>query len=226
MNKTIIETKNLCKYYNEGKYNEVRALDKVNIKIKKGEFVSVIGHSGSGKSTLLHLLGMLDKPDSGSIYYSGKEINVKDKKVNEFRNKIIGFVFQFHYLLEDFTAEENVAMPMFLATKNFKKSINKAHNLLKSLDIYERRYHFPNQLSGGEQQRVAVARALINDPEIVLADEPTGNLDAIHSQELIDLLINLNYEKKQTFVIISHSKEIALKMDKHYILKNGILNEF
>ena len=166
---------------------------------------------------------MLDKPDEGDIYYSGKKINVQDRNVNEFRNKKIGFVFQFHYLLEDFSAEENVAMPMFLATKNLKKSIKEAQNLLKTLDMFERKNHYPNQLSGGEQQRVAVARALINKPEIIFADEPTGNLDAKHSSELMELLIRFNKIDGQTFVIVTHNQDIAKVVDKHFVLENGVL---
>ncbi len=213
---------NLKKSYIEvsGKLEVLKGL---NLEVNSGEMVAITGESGSGKSTLLHLLGMLDKPDEGDIYYSGKRINVHDKKVNEFRNKKIGFVFQFHYLLEDFTAEENVAMPMFLATKNLKKSIKEAQNLLKTLDMFERKEHYPNQLSGGEQQRVAVARALINNPEIIFADEPTGNLDAKHSNELMELLIKFNKINDQTFVIVTHNQDITKVVDKHFVLENGVL---
>ncbi|OQX72020.1 MAG: hypothetical protein B6D62_00365 [Candidatus Cloacimonas sp. 4484_275] len=204
---------------------ELLVLRDVNLTVNSGEMVAITGESGSGKSTLLHLLGMLDSPDSGEIYYSGKPVKVSDKNINIFRNRTIGFVFQFHYLLEDFTAEENVAMPMFLATQNFKKSISEARKLLKILDIYKRRKHFPNQLSGGEQQRVAVARALINNPKVILADEPTGNLDAKHSEELINLLIDLNKRQNQTFLIVTHNLQIAAKMHRHLLLEDGVLKE-
>ena len=187
----LLKVENLKKSYKEAT-GRLKVLNGINLEVKSRETVVITGESGSGKSTLLHLLGMLDSPDEGRIFYSGNEIKINDKKVNEFRNKKIGFVFQFHYLLGDFTAEENVAMPMFLFTKNLMRSISEARKLLKSLDIYTRKDHYPNQLSGGEQQRVAVARALINSPEIIFADEPTGNLDAHHSEELINLIMYLN----------------------------------
>jgi len=218
----LLKAINLKKSYFEviGKLEVLKGL---NLEVNSGEMIAITGESGSGKSTLLHLLGMLDKPDEGEIFYSGKKISVHDKNVNEFRNKRIGFVFQFHYLLEDFSAEENVAMPMFLATKNFKKSIKEAQKLLEKLNMFERKEHYPNQLSGGEQQRVAVARALINNPEIIFADEPTGNLDAKHSNELMELLIKFNKINGQTFVIVTHNQDIAKVVDKHFVLENGVL---
>lgn len=218
----LLKVEKIKKSYREstGKLKVLRGID---LSVKKGDMVAIIGESGSGKSTLLHLLGMLDSVDEGEIFYSGEKINVNNKNINEFRNKKVGFVFQFHYLLEDFTAEENVAMPMFIASKNYKKSIKKAKTLLKVLDIQDRGTHYPNQLSGGEQQRVAVARALINDPEIIFADEPTGNLDENHSDELINLMIELNKKNGQTFVIVTHNLEIARRMHKIYTLKNGVL---
>lgn len=218
----ILEVKNLKKSYKEN-HSLLEVLKGINLTVESGEKLAITGASGSGKSTLLHLLGMLDEPDSGEIIYSGKKISVTDKAINIFRNRQIGFVFQFHHLLEDFTAEENVAMPMFISTQDYGKSLKKARYLLKELDLIQRGKHFPNQLSGGEQQRVAVARALINEPEIILADEPTGNLDKKHSEELLNLMINLNKEKNQTMLIISHNRNIAQRMGKHYILKNGIL---
>jgi len=220
----LLKVENLKKSYKEAS-GKLEVLKGVNFEVQRGDMIAITGESGSGKSTLLHLLGMLDSADEGSIFYSGEKIDVNDKKVNEFRNKKVGFVFQFHYLMEDFTAEENVAMPMFLATKNFKKSIIESQKLLKVLDIYDRRDHYPNQLSGGEQQRVAVARALINSPEIVFADEPTGNLDAKHSEEIIDLIIKLNKTKEQTFVIVTHNMEIVQKMNIKYLLENGVLKK-
>ena len=221
---SLLKVKNLSKSYQEAA-GRLEVLKDVNLEVETGDMIAITGESGSGKSTLLHLMGMLDKPDNGAIYYSNKKIEMKDRNISEFRNKTVGFVFQFHYLLEDFTAEENVAMPMFLASRNFKKSLEEAQKLLKALDIFDRRDHYPNQLSGGEQQRVAVARALINSPEIIFADEPTGNLDAKHSDELIDLLIKLNKQKKHTFIVVSHNLEIARKMNKTFILENGILRE-
>jgi len=221
---SLIRVEKLKKSYNEasGKLEVLRGVD---LEIQQGEMIAITGESGSGKSTLLHMMGMLDSYDSGNIYYSGKQINPKDKDLNEFRNKRIGFVFQSHYLLEDFTAEENVAMPKFLATKDFKKSVLDSRKLLKALDLDDRRSHYPNQLSGGEQQRVAVARSLINSPEIIFADEPTGNLDSKHSDELINMLMDLNKKYGQTLVIATHNKEIAGRMDRCFILENGILKE-
>ena len=221
---SLIRVEKLKKSYNEasGKLEVLRGVD---LEIRSGEMIAITGESGSGKSTLLHMMGMLDSYDSGNIFYSGKQIDVKDRDLNEFRNKRIGFVFQSHYLLEDFTAEENVAMPKFLATKDFKRSVIDSRKLLKTLDLDDRRMHYPNQLSGGEQQRVAVARSLINSPEIIFADEPTGNLDSKHSDELINLLMDLNKKHGQTFVIATHNQDIANKMDRCFILENGILKE-
>ncbi len=222
---SLLKVENLKKSYSEAT-GRLEVLKGVNLNIEPGEMIAITGESGSGKSTLLHLLGMLDSPDEGNIYYSGEKITIKNRNINEFRNKKIGFVFQFHYLLEDFTAEENVAMPMLLATNNFRKSIQEAQKLLKILDVFDRRDHYPNQLSGGEQQRVAVARALINNPEIIFADEPTGNLDTVHSDEIINLLLNLNSTKKQSFIIVTHNLEIAKKMQRQFNLENGILKEY
>ncbi len=218
----VFKAEHISKTYKEiGE--ELHILKDINLTVEKGDTIAITGESGSGKSTLLHILGTLDKPDSGQIYFNGKIITAEDKHINDFRNRNLGFVFQFHYLLEDFTAEENVALPMFIMTKNFKKSISKAGDLLKKMDIYERRKHYPAQMSGGEQQRVAVARALINNPQLILADEPTGNLDAAHSNDLIDFILKLNKETNQTFVIVTHNMEIAKKMKKHYKLENGVL---
>lgn len=221
---SLIKVEELRKSYRDasGKLEVLRGVD---LEIQKGEMIAITGESGSGKSTLLHMMGMLDDYDSGNIYYSGKQIDIAKDDLNEFRNKRIGFIFQSHYLLDDFTAEENVAMPKFLATKDFQKSVQDSRKLLKALDLDHRRSHFPNQLSGGEQQRVAVARSLINSPEIIFADEPTGNLDSKHSDELIGLLMELNKTQGQTFVIATHNKEIADKLDRRFVLENGILKE-
>ena len=218
----ILRAEHIAKSYLEA--NEtLEVLSDVNLTVEEGTMIAITGESGSGKSTLLHLLGTLDTPDKGDIYFNEKKINLKDKNIEKFRNENLGFVFQFHYLLENFTAEENIAIPMFILTKNFKKSLEKAHYVMKKLDIYDRRKHYPNQLSGGEQQRVAVARALINNPKIVLADEPTGNLDERHSNELLDFIIKLNQETSQTFVIVTHNLEIASRLGNHYKLEKGVL---
>jgi len=219
---SILKVSNLQKSFREST-GKLEVLRDVNLEVEPGEMIAITGESGCGKSTLLHLLGMLDSADNGDIYYFNKLRKATDKDINEFRNKTVGFVFQFHYLLEDFTAEENIAMPMFLATRNFGKSIKEARTLLKSFDLLDRREHYPNQLSGGEQQRVAVARALINKPDFVFADEPTGNLDAKHSNELIELLVDLNKQNNQTLIIVTHNLEIADKMHRKFHLENGVI---
>jgi lipoprotein-releasing system ATP-binding protein len=218
----LLETIALKKSFPEAE-GRLEVLKGVDLQVEPGRLLAITGESGSGKSTLLHLLGMLDLPDSGQILYSGREIKLTDKNIHQFRNSTIGFVFQFHYLLEDFTAEENIAMPMLLATSNTTKSLKEARKLAKALGILDRKDHYPNQLSGGEQQRVAVARALINQPQVILADEPAGNLDAQHSRELIDLIQQLNSDLGQTFLIITHNLEIAAQMQEHYVLSDGIL---
>ncbi|HPR17680.1 MAG TPA: ABC transporter ATP-binding protein [Candidatus Cloacimonadota bacterium] len=219
---SLLKACNLVKSYQESA-GKLLVLKGVNLQVESGDMCAITGDSGSGKSTLLHLLGMLDSPDSGELYYFDELKKVSDKNINTFRNREIGFVFQFHYLLEDFTAEENVAMPMFLATQNFNKSLQEARSLLQMLSLHERRTHYPNQLSGGEQQRVAMARALINRPKIVFADEPTGNLDAKHSAELIDLIVEMNRKIGQTFVLVTHNRDIAEQMPYHYHLQDGVI---
>ncbi len=195
----------------------------LDLTVEKGETVAVTGESGCGKSTLLHLLGILDRPDEGEIYYSDKKIDFNHKKIASFRNQTIGFIFQFHYLLEDLTTCENIAIPHFIATGDWTKSLKKAKHLLIEVDLEQHGSKYPNQLSGGEQQRVAVARALINHPEIVLADEPTGNLDPRHSDEIIDLIINLNKIENCSFILVTHNLDIASRMQTHYILEDGLL---
>ncbi|RLC48325.1 MAG: lipoprotein-releasing system ATP-binding protein LolD [Candidatus Cloacimonadota bacterium] len=213
-------------YYEGSNKNILHVLKGVDLIIKKAEIVSITGISGSGKSTLLHILGTLDKQDKGEIYYQGK--NIKDFSeigLAKLRNKKIGFVFQFHYLLPEFTALENVALPAIMGSKNYRESIEKAMELLINVGLKDRVSHYPEQLSGGEQQRVAVARALINNPDIVYADEPTGNLDKQNSEKLLELIWNLNQKYEQAFLYVTHSEKVAARANKSYHLIDGKLYE-
>lgn len=222
---SILKTKKIVKNYQD--VNSVlHILKSIDLEINESDMVAITGSSGSGKSTLLHILGLLDTPSSGEVYYFDKQINPRQQDLARFRNKHIGFIFQFHYLLDDFTAVENVAIPMYISGKSWNKSLTEARTLLMKLDLYDRLDHYPNQLSGGEQQRTAVARALINHPDIILADEPTGNLDFEHANELLKLIINLNKDYKQTFVIATHDSKVCNAMNKHFKLEKGeLINE-
>ena len=185
--------------------------------------VGVVGASGVGKSTLLHILGTLDRPDKGKVNLNSTDIfSLDDRQLASFRNKTIGFVFQFHHLLPEFTALENVMMPQLIAGEKEEKIKDKARNILNELGLLPRADHRPGELSGGEQQRVAVARALINDPLVVIADEPSGNLDKKNKEELHELLSDLNKNKNQTFIIATHNEELAKKANRVYRLKDGI----
>jgi lipoprotein-releasing system ATP-binding protein len=213
----MLEAKNIHK-----KYSDVEVLKGVDIKISKGEIVSIIGASGAGKSTLLHILGTLDKPDSGSILLNDIEVEkLSGKSLAKFRNDHIGFVFQFHHLLPEFTALENVCIPGWIGGKNKSNTENRATELLDYLGLNKKFENTPGQLSGGEQQRVAVARALVNNPSIVLADEPTGNLDSTNANDLHQLFINLRGEFHQTFLIVTHNQDLAKKSDRILQMKDG-----
>jgi lipoprotein-releasing system ATP-binding protein len=204
------------------KYGNLEVLKGVDIKINKGEIVSIVGSSGAGKSTLLHILGTLDRADAGEINLNNQPVNgLSGKKLAAFRNKEIGFVFQFHHLLPEFTALENVCIPGWIAGKAKKAVITRAEELLKHLRLGDRMDNKPQQLSGGEQQRVAVARALINNPSIVMADEPTGNLDSANAKELHQLFIDLRNQFNQTFLIVTHNEELAKLSDRIVIMKDG-----
>lgn len=204
------------------RYGSLEVLKGVDIKINKGEIVSIAGSSGAGKSTLLHILGTLDRPDKGEVVLDHTNMNsLTAKKLAAFRNKHIGFVFQFHHLLPEFTALENVCIPGWIAGRKTKEVENKAMHLLELLNLRDRHEHKPGELSGGEQQRVAVARALVNDPSIVMADEPTGNLDSANAKELHDLFIELRNRFQQSFLIVTHNEELALKSDRILHMKDG-----
>lgn len=203
-------------------YGQLPVLKGVDIEIAKGEIVSISGSSGAGKSTLLHILGTLDPADKGEIFLDNARIDkLKRKKLAAFRNKHVGFVFQFHHLLPEFTALENVCIPGWIAGTKRKEVKEKAESLLDILGLQNRGEHKPNQLSGGEQQRVAVARALINNPSIVMADEPTGNLDSANAKELHNLFIDLRKKFDQTFLIVTHNEELAQMSDRILHMKDG-----
>jgi lipoprotein-releasing system ATP-binding protein len=204
------------------RYGTVEVLRGVDIDIKKGEIVSIVGSSGAGKSTLLHILGTLDRADQGAVRLNEAEVNsLNGKKLADFRNRNIGFVFQFHHLLPEFTALENVCIPGWLAGRKKKEVENKATELLSLLGLKERLENKPNQMSGGEQQRVAVARALINNPFIVFADEPTGNLDSANAKELHQLFFDLRSKFNQTFLIVTHNEQLAQLSDRVLHMRDG-----
>lgn len=204
------------------KYGQLEVLKGVDIDINKGEIVSIVGSSGAGKSTLLHILGTLDQADGGSITINGQRVDqLAGKKMAAFRNKEIGFVFQFHHLLPEFTALENVCIPGWIAGGKKKEIEVRAQGLLQTLGLQNRMENKPQQLSGGEQQRVAVARALINNPSIVMADEPTGNLDSANAKELHELFIDLRRQFNQTFLIVTHNEELAKMSDRIVQMKDG-----
>lgn len=222
----MIKARNIHKFY-----GNLEVLKGVDIHIKVGEVVSIVGESGAGKSTLLQILGTLDQPSTSNkfdteIEIAGKSfINMNDKQLSKFRNENIGFVFQFHQLLPEFTALENVLLPTKIAGANEKESLEKAYALFEDLKIEQRLHHKPNQLSGGEAQRVAVARALINSPKIIFADEPTGNLDSKNADDLHRLFFDLRDKYNQTFVIVTHNPNLAEITDRKLVMKDGMIIE-
>lgn len=213
----MIEGKNIFKTY-----GELEILKGVDLEIAPGEIVSIVGSSGAGKTTLLSILGTLDRPSSGQVIIAHEDVSVlSDKKLAAFRNQNIGFVFQFHQLLPEFTALENVCIPAFIAEKGKKETERRAMELLELFNLKDRMYHKPSELSGGEQQRVAVARALINSPKVVFADEPSGNLDSKNAEELHGLFFKLRDEFKQTFVIVTHNSHLARMADRTLRMEDG-----
>ena len=215
----FIEIKNLCKVYGKGEV-EVKALDNINLNIEQGEFVAIVGPSGSGKSTLLHLLGGVDKPSSGEVIIKEESIyKLKEKELSILRRRNLGFVFQFFNLIPVLTAEENIEMPVLL--DNGKIDKNYMNELLKLLGLEERRNHHPSELSGGQQQRVSIGRALANKPSIILADEPTGNLDSKNSKEVLELLKYCAKKYNQTLILITHDINIAKSADRVITIEDG-----
>lgn len=207
-------------------YKSLQVLKDVSFQIEKGELACIVGPSGAGKSTLLHIIGTLDKADAGDVIIDGQSVSALLKQqdiVAGFRNQKLGFVFQFHHLLPEFTALENVCIPAYIAKKSEAEATRRAKELLDFMGLADRMQHKPNQLSGGEQQRISVARALINNPLVVLADEPTGNLDSERSEELHQLFFDLKKQYHQTFVIVTHNNSLTLQADKVFSMKDGEL---
>ncbi len=203
-------------------YGSLEIIKGIDVEFQSNEMVAIVGPSGAGKSTLLHVLSGLDTIDSGSIVYQSKNIDrLKDKDLNKIRNKEFGFIFQFHHLLPEFTAIENVCMPAWIANKSNKQSMQDAKKLLEIVGLSHRLEHKPNELSGGEQQRVAIARALINNPKIIFADEPTGNLDTQNAVQINELFKRLKEEFKQTFIIVTHNEDLAKSADRTIHMKDG-----
>lgn len=225
MEDSILLTENLKKSFRTeaGMLNVLKGID---LQLNKGEFIAITGASGAGKSTLLHILGTIDRPTSGKVMYSGKNVfELDDDKLSLFRNSHVGFVFQFHHLLPEFSAIENIIMPGLVAGQDKSRLIDDASQLLSKLGILDRKLHRPGELSGGEQQRVAVARALILNPQIVLADEPTGNLDTATGNELFRILQVLNDEMSMTFVVVTHNEDLAQKCSRIIHMADGIISD-
>ena len=213
----MIEVEHICK-----SYGTLRVLKDVSIGVSQGEVVSIVGASGAGKTTLLQIIGTLDKPDSGVVRIHGTDVfSLGERELSRFRNRNIGFVFQSHNLLPEFTALENVCMPALIGGASLQDSVGEAMSLLEFLNMGDRAGHKPSELSGGEQQRVAVARALMNRPAVVLADEPSGNLDSVHARELHELFFRLREHYNQTFVIVTHNRELAEMSDRQILIKDG-----
>ena len=207
MNNTILRAENINKSYKKGVYT-IEVLNNFSLNVNAHEFIAVVGPSGSGKSTLLHILGGLDKPDSGNVIYRDVNILQNNNYLDKYRNRSVGFVFQYHYLMQDFTALENIMIPSLISGDSFKNATKKSEDILKTLGLFDRMHHYPSELSGGEQQRTAIGRALINTPEILLADEPTGNLDRVNSDNVLSIFKELNAEGL-TIIVVTHDEYIA-----------------
>ena len=207
-------------------YGSLEVLKGISLEVEKGEIISIVGASGAGKSTLLHIIGTLDRADAGTIEMNSVNVRkLSDKKLAAFRNKHIGFVFQFHHLLPEFTALENICIPGFLGGRNKREVERKATDLLNFMGLKERSHHKPNELSGGEQQRVAVARALINNQDVILADEPSGNLDSASAVELHNLFFSLRNSFNQTYIIVTHNFDLANMADRKLTIRDGVIEK-
>jgi len=221
MNSVILEAKNIYKSFKKGNYT-VNVLVNLNIKVCRNDFTAVVGPSGSGKSTLLHILGGLEKPDSGEVLFENKNIFTSKNFIDKFRNENIGFVFQFHYLLSDFTALENVMLPALIKNNHKKSAKASAEYLLEKVGLKDRMRHYPSELSGGEQQRVAIARALVNEPQILFADEPTGNLDRVNSEGIFEIFKQLN-SGGLTILVVTHDNYLADMAKSRFLLSKELI---
>jgi len=222
----VLEAVDLAKVYRGGDGGEITVLDGVNLEVARGEMVAVVGSSGAGKSTLLHLLGALDQPTRGAVRIAGQNLDGRtDDSLSELRNRFVGFVFQFHHLLREFTALENVMMPMRIAGWDDARATSRAKDLLGRVGLSGRTEHRPGELSGGEQQRTAVARALALDPAVLLADEPSGNLDHLNSERLHDLFVELSRDLEIAMVVATHNRSLAARADRTLLLEDGRLTD-
>jgi lipoprotein-releasing system ATP-binding protein len=221
MNSVILEAKNIYKSFKKGDYT-VNVLVNLNIKVFRNDFIAVVGPSGSGKSTLLHILGGLEKPDSGEVLFENRNIFTSKNFIDKFRNENIGFVFQFHYLLSDFTALENVMFPALIKNNHKKSAKDSAEYLLEKVGLKDRMRHYPSELSGGEQQRVAIARALVNGPQILFADEPTGNLDRVKSEGIFEIFKQLN-SGGLTILVVTHDNYLADMAKSRFLLSKELI---
>ncbi|VYU62226.1 lipoprotein-releasing ABC transporter ATP-binding protein LolD [Metakosakonia massiliensis] len=224
MNKILLQCDNLCKRYQEGKV-QTDVLHDVSFSVAEGDLLAIVGSSGSGKSTLLHLLGGLDTPTSGEVIFNGQPMSKLSSAAKaELRNRELGFIYQFHHLLPDFTALENVAMPLLIGKQKPKEIDTRAREMLRAVGLEHRASHRPSELSGGERQRVAIARALVNNPRLVLADEPTGNLDARNADSIFQLLGELNVSQGTAFLVVTHDLQLARRMNRQLEMRDGRLN--
>lgn len=222
----LLTAHNIHKHYNMSKGHALDVLKGIDMTIQRGEILAIIGHSGAGKSTLLHVLGALDRPTEGEVSIDGQTVSqMNSDTLARFRNRTIGFIFQFHHLLPEFSALENVMMPGLISNMNRKELTQRAESLLEKVGLKDRMTHRPTELSGGEQQRVAFARSMINEPLMVLADEPSGNLDLHNSQALHELMWELVREQQKTFVVVTHDRELAKRADRSIVLLDGKIDE-
>ncbi|CDF99735.1 lipoprotein-releasing ABC transporter ATP-binding protein LolD [Avibacterium paragallinarum] len=222
-NKILLSCQGLSKVYQEGE-NQTQVLKEVSFSMAEGELVAIVGSSGSGKSTLLHTLGGLDQPSSGEVFIKGQSLQkASANELAKLRNQHLGFVYQFHHLIADFTALENVMMPMLIGKQNRSEAQDRAEKMLGAVGLSHRIKHRPSALSGGERQRVAIARALVNNPALVLADEPTGNLDRKTTESIFELILKLNQEQKIAFLLVTHDLQLAEKLSRRMVMQDGIL---